>query len=119
MKKVKIGDKEYKFYSFATKYCSHHKGCEEDFPIYDSNVDKMLKIFSKEYHFMELSKDALKDYVFFADVLTKFQEYFKLKDFNFKQIDRYLWQLGKEKKEFEKKQKELEKKQRQLEEQQR
>jgi len=39
--KVKMnGGKIKNFYSFATKYCSHHKPTV--YPIYDSYVDKML-----------------------------------------------------------------------------
>jgi hypothetical protein len=34
-----------KFYSFATKYCSHHKPL--DYPIYDSYVDKVLRYYCK------------------------------------------------------------------------
>ena len=34
LEEVKIGDNKRYFYSFATKYCSHHNPI--DFPIYDS-----------------------------------------------------------------------------------
>ncbi|WP_312159685.1 hypothetical protein [Oscillibacter sp.] len=40
---VTIGGKRLKLYSFATKYCSHHN--PEDYPIYDSYVDKVLCYF--------------------------------------------------------------------------
>ena len=36
-----------KFYSFATKYCSHHKPL--DYPIYDSYVDKVLRYYGRQH----------------------------------------------------------------------
>lgn len=41
IKKVIISGRTLNFYSFATKYCSHHKPL--DFPIYDSYVDEVLR----------------------------------------------------------------------------
>ena len=38
--KVTIGDLEKNFYSFASKYCNHHKPLE--YPIYDSYVERVL-----------------------------------------------------------------------------
>ena len=37
---VKVGSKTRNFYSFATKYCSHHR--PDVYPIYDRYVDKMF-----------------------------------------------------------------------------
>ena len=43
---VKVnGQKTINFYSFATKYCSHH--FPDDYPIYDSFVEKMLMHFKR------------------------------------------------------------------------
>ncbi|HHF1395127.1 TPA: hypothetical protein ACPI39_000797, partial [Haemophilus influenzae] len=42
---VTIGGKEKYFYSFATKYCSHHNPIA--FPIYDSYVEQVLLYFNK------------------------------------------------------------------------
>lgn len=83
------------FYSFATKYCSHHKPF--DFPIYDSYVDTLLKYFRDEDNFYEFKNQDLKDYVIFKKVLIEFQRYYDLRQFNLKEIDKYLWLLGKEK----------------------
>ncbi|WP_295160799.1 hypothetical protein [uncultured Brachyspira sp.] len=57
LKKVKIGNKEINFYSFATKYCSHHK--PEYYPIYDKYVGKALIYFRNEYKFCEFKNDGL------------------------------------------------------------
>ncbi len=45
--KVEISGKQFNFYSFATKYCSHHK--PKDYPIYDNYVDRLLMAFKKPY----------------------------------------------------------------------
>lgn len=49
-----------KFYSFATKYCSHHNPLA--YPIYDSYVEKVLKYFRKTDHFAKFKNADLKDY---------------------------------------------------------
>jgi hypothetical protein len=81
------------FYSFATKYCSHH--FDKDFPIYDSYVDKMLHAINKQEKFGEFKRADLKDYVKFNQVLCDFRKYFNLDEFSLKEIDMYLWQAGK------------------------
>jgi len=91
---VYISGVEKHFYSFATKYCSHHNPL--DFPIYDSYVEKVLKYFQKKDKFSSLRKFELKNYLVFKQVLLDFRSYYKLDDYNLKQIDKYLWQLGKE-----------------------
>ena len=91
--KVKIGDSEKNFYSFASKYCSHHKPLE--YPIYDSYVEKVLLHFNKMYHFYPFHKNDLKNYSMFKTILIKFREFFKLEEFNLKELDKYLWQFGK------------------------
>ena len=40
-------------------------------------------------------KDELMDFPAFIKVLTAFQEFYGLTEYNKKQLDRYLWQLGK------------------------
>ena len=83
------------FYSFASKYCSHHKPL--DFPIYDSFVNTLLKYFRDTDSFYEFKNKDLKDYVKFKNILIEFQKYYGLEQFNLKEIDKYLWLLGKEK----------------------
>ena len=91
--KVTIGDTEKNFYSFASKYCSHHKPLE--YPIYDSYVEKVLLHFNKAYHFYTFTKTDLKEYSKFKTILIKFREFFKLEEFNLKELDKFLWQFGK------------------------
>jgi hypothetical protein len=90
---VKIGDDKRYFYSFATKYCSHHNPIA--FPIYDSYVEKVLVYFNKVDEFSSFKIKDLKDYRTFKGILLDFQRYYKLERFNLKEIDRYLWLLGK------------------------
>lgn len=91
--KVKINGKEKTFYSFATKYCSHHQ--PKKFAIYDSYVDKILKYFRDKDGFSEFYNTDLKDYAKFNKVLGDFQKFYGLEKYDLKNLDRYLWQLGK------------------------
>jgi hypothetical protein len=86
-------NKSINFYSFATKYCSHHKPTV--YPIYDSNVEKVLIYFKEKDSFADFSKNGLRSYIKFRNTLLNFREYYKLQLFNLKQVDQYLWQVGK------------------------
>ena len=92
--KVNISGKEKTFYSFASKYCSHHNNIE--FPIYDYFVDKMLVYFQKKDKFSNFKKDDLKDYVKFKNILIDFKKFYDIDEFNLRDIDKYLWIAGKE-----------------------
>ena len=92
--KLEISGKKKYFYSFSTKYCSHHNPI--DFPIYDSYVEKILLYFNKIDKFSSFKRIDLKDYKKFKEILLDFQRYYKLERFNLEEIDRYLWLLGKE-----------------------
>ena len=83
------------FYSFATKYCSHHNPYE--YPIYDSYVDKILRHFRDKDSFYDFKTAKLKEFTSFKEILINFRSYYGLEDYSLKDIDRYLWQLGKEK----------------------
>lgn len=90
---VTIKEKPKNFYSFASKYCSHH--CPENFPIYDFYVEKLLMYFKKKFKFSQFKKEELKDYSRFKQILNDFKAYFGI-NYSLKEIDQYLWQLGKE-----------------------
>ncbi len=91
---VTISGKTRNFYSFASKYCSHHK--PEVYPIYDSYVEKMLMYFKKKDKFAQFKKDELKSYKKFLEVIHSFRQYYSLDKFSLRQIDIYLWLAGKE-----------------------
>jgi len=92
--RVTINGKERHFYSFASKYCSHHY--PKVFPIYDSYVEKVLMYFQKKDKFSIFKKEDLKNYKRFKAVLIDFKKYYDIDQYNLKDIDKYLWQLGKD-----------------------
>lgn len=91
---VTIGDKERNFYSFASKYCSHHNPL--DYPIYDSYVDEVLRYFRNRDSFSDFQDGDLKDYIKFKGILIDFRAFYGLNQYSLKQIDQYVWQLGKD-----------------------
>lgn len=93
IQRVVINGTERNFYSFATKYCSHHNPLE--YPIYDSYVEKVLKHFRDLNGFAEFNNDDLKDYIRFKGALVDFRRFYHLEQFDLKEIDKYIWQLGK------------------------
>lgn len=90
---VEISGKRKVFYSFATKYCSHHN--QADFPIYDSYVDKVLMFFKRTDKFENFKQSDLKNYSRYKNILLKFAEFYNITSYSLKDLDRYLWQLGK------------------------
>lgn len=90
---VTIKGKRKRFYSFATKYCSHH--FPKDFPIYDRYVEKVLMYFNKQDSFVNFRREDLKDYLKFKDILIQFRRFYNIEEYSLKDIDRYIWQLGK------------------------
>lgn len=85
--------RDYRCYSFATKYCSFHN--PDAYPIYDSYVDKVLKLFNKEDNYIE-GRINNKKYHQYAECIRAFRKFYKLEDYSLKQLDKYLWQLGDE-----------------------
>ena len=92
---VKIKEKEKHFYSFSTKYCSHHN--PDVYPIYDSYVEKVLKYFRKRNPKFNFKNEDLKEYAKFKEILLKFQKIYGIEKYTLKQLDRYIWLLGKNK----------------------
>ena len=82
-----------KHYSFATKYCSHHNPLE--YPIYDSYVDKILRYFRDVDGFCTFKSEELKQYSRFKQIILAFRNYYALEQYTLKEIDQYLWLLGK------------------------
>lgn len=91
--KVSIKGKVKNFYSFASKYCSHHK--PECFPIYDSFVEKMLLYYKSVDEFDAFQKHDLKTYKRFIEIIRNFQSFYKLNKFSLREIDIFLWLAGK------------------------
>ena len=91
---VNMNGKVINFYSFATKYCSHH--FPNDYPIYDTYVEKVLVTLNKRDRFSKFRKVDLKDFSIFKSVVIDFRSFYNLNGYSLKDIDRYIWQLGKE-----------------------
>ncbi len=83
-------------YSFATKYCSHHQ--PKLFPIYDRYVADVLCALKKQYPnvFSFKKREELKRYEMFVKAIDEVKANFGLENYNYKDMDRYLWLLGKE-----------------------
>jgi len=92
--RITISNKKKNFYSFATKYCNWHN--QSKYVIYDSFVDKILRKYRDETEFYDFKNDDLRDYTKFLEILHKFRTHFKLGEFDFKKIDKFLWMYGKE-----------------------
>jgi hypothetical protein len=91
---ITIKGKTKNFFSFASKYCSHHR--PEVYPIYDSYVEKMLMYFKKTDKFAAFKKDELKIYYRFIELIHEFKKFYNLDNFSLREIDIYLWLAGKE-----------------------
>lgn len=91
---VKVGKEIKTLYSFASKYCHHHK--PEAYPIiYDSYVEKMLMYFKRKDKFRDFKRDDLKKYKEFLKIIKAFKKcYVPDKEFSLRQIDIYLWSVG-------------------------
>lgn len=94
MAKLNISGVDKNFYSFATKYCSRHN--PKEFPIYDSYVDKCLMYFKRKDNFANFVKKDLRDYSKFKNILIQFKKFYNIDEYDLKDIDMYLWQLGKD-----------------------
>ena len=91
---VSIKNKKKNFYSFASKYCSHHK--PEIYPIYDYFVEKMLIHYKKVDKFKIFRKEDLKHYHKFIKIIEAFKEFYGLDNFSLRELDIFLWLVGKE-----------------------
>ncbi|MCB9018513.1 MAG: hypothetical protein H6544_07980 [Prevotellaceae bacterium] len=91
---IVINGKPFYFYSFASKYCSHHR--PDIYPIYDSYVHKLLKYLRDRDNFYKFKEMDLKDYSSYYEIIHHLCMFYGLEKFTVKDVDKYLWQLGKE-----------------------
>ncbi len=88
--------KEINFYSFASKFCYYFN--ENDFPIYDSYVENMLRMYNTMDKFHDFIKIDFRDYGKFKDIIDRFMNYYGLKaephKFTIRDIDKFLWFYG-------------------------
>lgn len=62
---------------------------------YDSYVEKVLCYFRDRDKFSNFKKCELKNYEKFKEILIEFRTFYALEEYNLKEIDKYIWQLGK------------------------
>ena len=94
IKQITINGTQRNFYSFASKYYSHHNPL--DYPIYDSYVDAVLRYFRNRDAFSSFADGDLKDYVHFKSALIDFRVFYGFEEYNLKLIDKYIGLLGKD-----------------------
>lgn len=82
------------FLKLCPKSRSHHR--PDIYPIYDNYVHKLLMYFKKRDVFCKLKSEDLKDYGKYCKVIKCFSVHYGLESFSVKEMDKYLWQLGKE-----------------------
>ncbi len=80
-------------YSFTTKYCNWQR--PHLYPIYDSRVDVYLWELNKRTPFRSFHRqDLYWNYPKFKEIVEAFRTGFGLQEFNFKQIDKFLYVSG-------------------------
>lgn len=89
-----VQGKQYRYYSFASKYCNRYN--PDKFPIYDELVSKMLCHFGSRDGFAKFRAKDLKNYPRYVDVIHAFKNFYGLEQFSLRWIDRYLWFTGRE-----------------------
>ena len=89
---LKLGEKTWRFYSFASKYCSFHN--PNEYPIFDRFVQAMLVAYRNHYGFAKFKVDELRQYRTFKAVMETFRDHFGLQRYSMKDLDRFLWLYG-------------------------
>jgi hypothetical protein len=95
----RIADVEFttrRFYSFATKYCHWHN--PQEFPIYDSYVDKVLWAYRQQEQdkFQPgFARTDMRQYDKFKNILQDFRKAYQL-SVDIKKLDKFLFIYGKE-----------------------
>jgi hypothetical protein len=80
------------YYSFATKFCSWHS--PSVFPIYDRNVDECLWAYKQKDRFSNFRRSDLKNYKELVRVVDDFRCSYRLTQFSFRELDRFMWVIG-------------------------
>ncbi|MFD6754792.1 hypothetical protein [Micromonospora gifhornensis] len=96
---VEFSGKKRRNYSFATKYCSFHR--PDVYPIYDSLVAGVLSKLLKQGETFDTFTPGERwaaDYAVWHRSISRFRTHYGLEEFSIREIDKYLWTLGKERK---------------------
>lgn len=91
---VNIRGKNRRNYSFATKYCHFHR--PDTYPIYDSVVEQALWAYQIQDRFASFKRRELQQYLSYQQIMTQFQHHYCLTTFNLRELDHFLWLIGRE-----------------------
>ena len=89
---LEVRDTPYFLYSFATRYCNWHN--MDAYPIYDPTIHKLLTFYRQANGQDALLTDELYHYPRFKELMVDFQQQLAMSDFNFKEIDKFVWIHG-------------------------
>jgi hypothetical protein len=83
-------------YSFATKYCSWHR--PDSYPIWDDRVRRYLQSLRRTPFatFLRPKGNLWDHYPEFVKLMSDFRDFYRLGQFTFKDIDKFLWSAGEE-----------------------
>jgi len=90
---ININGKKRRNYSFASKYCHWHR--PNIFPIYDSFVERLLWFYRENDNFMTFKRIELQQFSHYKEIIEGFRKFYKLTQFDFRNLDKFLWLYGK------------------------
>ncbi len=90
---VTFSGKPRNVFSFASKYCSWHDPL--NYPLYDSYVEKLLLAYRRKDAFSVFQKTDLRHYASYKRIVSDFRAHYRLAQFSFKDLDKFLWLYGK------------------------
>jgi hypothetical protein len=93
--RVTLKGKVRRNYSFATKYCSFHR--PDLYPIYDRLVRDVLNTLLRQGEAFDAFGRGERwhaDYAIWNRSITKFRRHYGLEEFSLRDIDKYLWTVG-------------------------
>ena len=90
--KSKKKEKEFEFYSFATKYAWCHNPSK--FIIYDGNVDCVLWEYKNLTNFSDYRPKDLKSYSTYKEIYQTFRSHFNIEHMDGDLIDKFFWRQG-------------------------
>lgn len=90
--RLELDHQSYFLYAFATRYCNYHR--PNDYPIYDTTIEKILKLYFEHVLGEKLTEQQIKDYPTFKNCMLTLREELNMNQYNFKEIDKFVWIYG-------------------------
>lgn len=86
------GGKQRSLYVMATKYCWFHN--PDAYPIFDTIVGWLIGQYRDSFKFAQFSNEELRNYPRYKEIMECFRTTYRLTQFNFTQLDNFLWGYG-------------------------